>query len=83
MEGKNPLINATCETWAGGLFGKPWGRASLVGILRSEKYPIRHGKDAHQLKRWLGEMNPHHLDVRRINYQFTVSYTLNVLFIHV
>jgi len=31
------LIDATCETQAGGYFGKPWGRANLEGILRSKK----------------------------------------------
>lgn len=82
-EGKQNFIDATCETRPGGHFGKAWGRASLGGILRREKHLIWSGKDVHQLKRWLGEMNPHHLDVQRINYQFTVSYTLNIIFIHI
>lgn len=60
-----PLIDDTCETQGGGCFRKPWGRASLAGILRSANN-LRCGKDACQLKRWLGEMNLHHLAVQRI-----------------
>lgn len=58
-----------------GHFRKPWGRANLAGILRSEKYVPWHGKDVHQLKRWLAEMHLHFEGL-------IVSYTLNTLFTH-
>lgn len=73
MEGKKNLVDARQAT-----LGNPGGRANLAGILRSEKYLPWHGKDVHQLKRWLGETHLH----SSMSEGLIVSYTLNILVTH-
>lgn len=71
--GKKNLVDVRQTT-----LGNPGGRANLAGILRSEKYLPWHGKDVHQLKRWLGQTHLH----CSMSEGLIGSYTLNILVTH-